>query len=297
IAPISCLLASVFLLGNLNRHNEITALKASGIGLMKIMRPIFVGAVLVGICIFILSERVVPYTMRMANKIRYEDLEVGKRGSSKVMSNVAIYGRGNRIIFAKQFDFERNTLDDVIIHYYDEKEAVLRKISVKKMSWENKRWVGTDVVIYNINKKGEFLGTPEIAERKIISLNETPLDFINNQWQPQYMSYGQLKKYLTVFLGGSMLAKRRFSVDLNYKVAFPFSCLVMILVACPFTLVTARGAALLGMAKGIIIALTYIPLLAIGLALGKGGTLPPFLAAWLANIVLGGLGLYLTVKH
>ena len=98
-------------------------------------------------------------------------------------------------------------------------------------------------------------------------------------------------------MAGSKLASRRFTVDLYYKLSFPFSCLVMILIAAPFTLVTSRGKSLLGMARGILIALTYIPIVAIGLALGKGGVLPPILAAWSANIILGLTGLYLTLKH
>lgn len=297
VAPIACLLSSVFLLGNLNRHNEITALKASGISLFKILKPILVGAFVIGVFVFLLNDRVVPTSMRMANKIRYEKLEVGKRGPSKVIRNVALYGYGNKVIFTKEFDIEKKILDDTIIHTQDESKGIISKTSIKTMRWQDNKWIGEDVVIYSIDKNGEFVSTPEIYEEKEIALKETPIDFINNQWQPQYMSYSQLKKYLNVFLAGSKLAKRRFTVDLYYKFSFPFACLVMILVAAPFTLVTKRGGALIGMAKGILIALTYIPLVAIGLALGKGGILPPFLAAWFANIILGGIGLFLTLKN
>jgi lipopolysaccharide export system permease protein len=299
IAPISCLLSSAFLLGNLNRHNEITALKASGVSLFKIIRPMLISACVIGVFIFILNDKVVPGSMRMANKIRYEKLEVGKRGKSQpiVMRNVAIYGQGNRIMFAKKFNVTANILEDVIIHTHDKSQNVISKLSLKTMLWEGGTWIGKQVVIYNIDTEGQFIGNPKIYEEKEISIKETPVDFINNQWQPQFMGYMQLKKYLEVFLAGSKLASRRFTVDLYYKLSFPFSCLVMILIAAPFTIVTSRGKALLGMARGILIALTYIPIVAIGMALGKGGVLPPILAAWSANIILGLTGLYLTLKH
>jgi len=297
MAPVSCLLACVFILGNLNRHNEITALRASGIGLFKILQPMLLGAVIVGACLFILNDRVVPNSMMIANKIRYEKLELGKRGSSKILSNVAIFGQGNRLIFARRFDTGKNQLDEVIIHRQDAEQNVTSKMSIKNMRWTGQRWIGTEVVMYHINEKGEFLGVPEIFPELEIKLPEKPIEFLNNQWQPQFMSYSRLKKFLHVFMGGSKLAHMRYSVDLQYKISFPFSCLAMILVAAPFTLVTRRGAALTGMVKGILLALSYIPLVALGLALGKGGHLPPFLAAWLANIVLGGIGLYLTIKN
>ncbi|MDD5440280.1 MAG: LptF/LptG family permease [Candidatus Omnitrophica bacterium] len=301
IAPISCVLACVFLLGNLNRHNEITALKASGVSLLMILQPIIFGSLIISAGLFILNDRVVPRAMMLANKVRYEKLELGKRGSSKILTNIALYGQGNNIIFTKKFDTGKNTLEDVIIHRQDATQSVLSKTSVRIMRWVGKdgkeRWVGNDVVLYKINRRGEFVGSPEIFPELEIRLKEKPIDFMNNQWQPQFMSYGQLKKYLTVFLGGSKLALMRYSVDLHYKISFPFSCITMILVAAPFTLVTRRGAALVGMVKGILMALAYIPLVALCLALGKGGILPPVAAAWMANIILGGIGLILTLKN
>lgn len=297
VVPVSCLLASVFLLGNLNRHNEIIALKASGVSLISILKPMIITALVAGAFLFLLNDRVVPNTMRMANKIRYDQLEAGKSGPSKIIRNIALYGQGNKIIFVKEFDIKKNLLSDIIIHEDNPEEGTISKMSIKVMEWHNNKWLGKDVVTYRVNRSGEFSGSPDIIPESEIKLKETPLDFINNQWQPQYMSYTQLKKYLNVFLGGSTMAKKRFTVDLQYKLSFPFSCVVMLLIAAPYAIVTRRGAALLGMAKGILIALTYVPLVAVGLALGKGGILHPVLSAWFANIVLGGIGIIRLLRN
>ena len=111
------------------------------------------------------------------------------------------------------------------------------------------------------------------------------------------MSYKRLRDYMEVFATSSKRTYRRLLVDLNYKIAFPFACVLTVLISAPFVLSTQRGKALLGMAKGIIIALLYIPVMAVGLALGKGGTLPPILGAWFSNIIFGGLGIYLLSKY
>lgn len=299
IAPISCLLAGVFLLGNLNRHSEIVALKASGVSLIKTISTMLISTLVIGAFLFLLNDKVVPQSMRIANKIRYEKLEVGKRGSqnSIIMKNVALFGKNNMMIFAKEFDIKSDTLRDVIIHESDRDLKVMSRTSVKQMEWKKNGWTGYEVISYQIDASGKFVGNPDMHEVKRIDLEEKPLDFVNNQWQPQYMSYTQLKKYLTLFLGGSKSARQRFTVDLHYKLSFPFSCLIMVLIAAPFTLVAKRGKALMGMAKGILIALIYIPLVAVSLALGKGGILPPVIAAWAPNILLGTAGLYLTLKN
>jgi len=300
IIPISTLIACVYLLGNLNKNNEITALRASGISVWEILSPMLTAAFIISLFVFIVGDKMLPPAMRIANRIRYEKLDVGKRGKDQTVKikNVAIYGYGNKIIFARVFDIKKNTLKDVIIHSHDTKNDLILKISARTMYWTKENtWRGRDVITYKMNSNGEFVGEPVIHKETPMSVAETPTDFINNQWKPEYMSFAQLKRYIKIFATGSKGTYRRFLVDLNYKLASPFTCMVTILISAPFVLSTKRGGALLGMAKGIVIALLYIPVMAIGLALGKSGVLPPLIGAWFSNIIFGGLGIYLINKY
>ncbi|MBL7158177.1 MAG: LptF/LptG family permease [Candidatus Omnitrophica bacterium] len=298
IAPISTLIACVYLLGNLNKHSEITAIRASGISIWRALRPILAAAFIISIFVFIVNDKLLPPAMRLANRIRYEKLDVGKRGKAQSIKveNVAIYGYGNRIIFARKFDIKQNVLEDTIIHRHDAQHDLILRTSAKKVYWKDNAWHGEQVVAYRMDSAGEFVGEPVISDEAKIDIIETPTDFINNQWKPEYMSYTQLKKYIRIFAMGGQKSYRRLLVDLHYKLAFPFTCMVTILISAPFALSTKRGGALLGMATGIVIALLYIPVMAVGLALGKGGMLPPVLGAWFSNILFGGAGIYLLSK-
>lgn len=300
IIPIATLIACVYILGNLNRHNEITALRASGISIWEILRPMLTAAFIISLFIFILNDKMLPPAMRIANRIRYEKLDVGKRSKSHTVkiNNVAIYGRGNRIIFARNFDIQKNILKDIIMHQHDLKNDLILKLSARTVYWTEKGgWHGKDVVLYKMNNKGEFIEDPVISKERDIAIVETPTDFINNQWKPEFMSFMQLKRYMRIFATGSRKTYKRFLVDLNHKIAFPFTCMITILISAPFALSAKRGGALMGMAKGIVVALLYIPVMAIGLALGKGGVLPPFIGAWFSNILFGGMGIYLLNKY
>lgn len=299
MVPISALISCVYVLGNLNRQNEITALRASGVSIWQVLRPILIGAFIISLFVFVLNDKMLPPAMRLADRIRYEKLDVGKRSKSQdiIMKNIAVYGQGNRIIFAREFNVKQNMLTDIIIHKQDLKNDLILKITAQRMFWEDGEWRALGVVVYNINNKGEFMGEPVIHKEMNMPIMETPTDFINNQWKPEFMSYMQLKDYLKVFATESKKTYKRLLVDLNYKIAFPFTCMITILISAPFALSTKRGGALLGMAKGIVIALLYIPVMAVGLALGKGGILPPMLAAWFSNIIFGGFGIYLINKY
>ena len=300
IIPVSALIACVYILGNLYRHSEITALRASGIGVWGILKPVLTAALVISLFAFILSDRLMPGAMRTANRIRYEKLDVGKRGKSQTikLKNVAIYGYGNRLIFARVFDIQKEMLSDAIIFEQDLKNDLILKIEARKMFWEGKKgWRAEDVAIYKVSSKGELIGDSAIYKERDISLSETPTDFINNQWDPRFMSFVQLRRYIKIFATGSKRTYRKLFVELNHKVAFPFACIPIILISAPFALSTRRGGALLGMAKGIIIALLYIPVMAIALALGSKGILPPFIGAWFSNILFSGAGIYLLNRY
>jgi lipopolysaccharide export system permease protein len=57
-----------------------------------------------------------------------------------------------------------------------------------------------------------------------------------------------------------------------------------------------RGHAMVGLGTSLVVVLAYYALHAVCLALGKGGLLPAFLAAWLANLLFAGAGIYL-IRH
>ena len=153
--------------------------------------------------------------------------------------------------------------------------------------------MGEDVIVFRVDPAGDFSEDPGVYKKKRIFIGERPENLINNQWDPRFMSYGQLKQYLKIFRIGSPSTLRRLLVDLNYKLAFPFTALITVLVGVPFSIETGRASALIGMAKGIMAAILYLPVMAVCLALGKGGALPPAVSAWLSHIIFAVIGIYL----
>jgi lipopolysaccharide export system permease protein len=295
IIPICCLISSVYLLGNLNKHNEMVALRTSGISIWRAMTPIFFATLLICIGVFIVNNTIVPPSTRMANKIRIEHLDIAKRGKEgiKEIKNVALFSSNNKIIYVSKMDASQNVLYNIIIQKNNLKNNLVSKVTADLASWQESTWIGKGIVIYSLDGDGKIIGTPTFESEGVLPITETPIDFINNQWQPEYMSYQQLKRYIDSFGKSSRNTLRRLHVDLYHKTALPFISLIMVLVSASFTLTTARGGALLGMAKGVVIALCYIPVMAIGVALGKNGLFPPIIGAWFGNLVFGALGIWL----
>jgi lipopolysaccharide export system permease protein len=298
--PFACLLAAVYVFNTLSKHQEITAVIASGINLWKLIKPVLASTFIFCIITFIVNDRVVPSTLEKANTIRREELEAhrAKDADERGVRDLTVYSRGGQMMYAKIFYPGKDRLENVIIQRQDEENDIIEKISAREIKWIEKGktegfWEGEDVIVFAIGPKGGFLGDPEVFKKKIIDIPGTPKELRKMQSDPKFMSYRQLRDYIEVLHTGSDETLRRLKVDLNYKLAFPFVALVTILIGVPFSIETGRANALIGMAKGITAGVAYLPVVAISLALGKAGILSPELSSWSAAVVFSLAGAHL----
>jgi len=293
-APMSMLLSTIYLLGDLNRHNEIIAFKASGINSWKLMKVILYTGLLTSILVFAVNDRIVPKTSAISSSIKQDRIEnIKKHGTGKAVKDLALYAVGNRIILVRYFDTEKNILKDLLIHQHDRRQNLTYKVTADSATWKDGKWYGRSVSTHRLDSAGRIIGDPSFYERALIEIEETPEQLLSQRWSTDLMTYGQLASYVKRFGKASAKTQRRLLVDLHHKIAFPLVNLIIILVGASFALKVKRGGALTGIGVSVIIGLGYYALMAISLALGKGGILPPFLAAWLANITFGGMGLFM----
>ncbi len=299
VVPMASLLSTIYVLSNLNKHNEITAMKSGGISLWRILAPILLVGFIISMVTFMVNDRIIPISSRVSSAIRRDELEKEKRKSNqpKVLENVAIYGAGNRIVFARNYDTEKKTLGDIIIHEHDASANLISKITAERGVWTPEGWKFSNIIMYRIDNSGRILGEPVFLSEGLIPLKEKPSDFANREWRADYMSYKDLKKYIKNFKGVGTRLVKGLLVDLYYKISFPLISLIIILIGAPFALITTRGGVLIGLGMSIAIGLLYYGFIAISLAFGKAGLLPPLVAAWIGNVVFGILGIYLINKR
>ena len=301
--PIAVLVSIMFSLGMFNKHNEITAMRASGISLLRILTPLIAAGFIISVIVFIVNDRVVPDTTANVAEIKEEKIEKVKmekklhRGE-KIRENIAFYGEGNKIIYARRYNVYRNKLEDIIIHEQDKNQSVVSKTTASDVAWENNKWHAKNVMFFHLDSSGRIIGKPEFYENKDLDIKETPVEFRKRRHQTEFMSFQELQEYIKrlSFEGGTTI--RILKVDLNQKTALPFVNFIVVLVASPFALIhMRRGGLLVGIGISIAIVLGYYTVMSVSLALGKAGFIHPIIAAWFANIVFAGLGMILILRH
>ena len=119
-SPIAALLATLFTIGHFNQSNEIIAMRASGISIFHIIKPIIFAGLVFSLGIFLLNEIVVPYSQRMTRIIK--DVYIEKKNETQqdaTIENVAVYGFNNRLFFINKLHTKTNTIEGLTILEHD----------------------------------------------------------------------------------------------------------------------------------------------------------------------------------
>lgn len=293
-APIACLVAILYTLGNHGRHNEIVAMKASGVSSFHILSPYFFLGILISFLVLLTNETVVPQSSITSASIMEGLIHKGQKDfERRAIKNVTLYSLGHRMVFAREYEIETKTLFDVIVFEDNPNHITQTKITATKARYENNRWLFYDAMRYQMNRRGDVVGEPAFLERLEVPLDEKPEDFTRGASQTGYMNTKELRTYIEHLRGASDKLIQKLSVDLHYKIAFAFTSFIVILIGAPLAMRTRRGSALAGVGTSAVLVLSYYGINSMCLALGKGGTLPAPFAAWFSNLLYASIGLYL----
>ncbi|MCP4714140.1 MAG: LptF/LptG family permease, partial [Deltaproteobacteria bacterium] len=119
------------------------------------------------------------------------------------------------------------------------------------------------------------------------------LDLQDARKEGEEMSFSEIRAFIKQ-IRREGYSSTSYEVDLHAKLSYPFISVVMAILGIPFALRTGRhGGMAMGIATSICIGFLYWTFYAFCLSLGKGGSLSPFLSAWIANVTFLFLGLYM----
>jgi len=291
--PISVLISIMLMFGLMNKHNEILALRGSGLSLFNLSYPLIGLSILIGVGSFFLSESIVPITSPKANRIW--DIQVQKRHSKGAYKLSHIWYRGDGSIYQiRTFDSRKNIIEGLTIFFFDKDFTLIKRIDADKATWNEDRWNLTDGLIQTMEADGSRKSVR--FKHRSINLPESPENFKHTMKAPEEMSFWELKNY-TRKIRKEGYDSTRGEVDLNIKIAFPFISLVLTLVGIPLALRKKKGGIPLNITIGIGISFLYLLTFGLSRSLAISGVLPPILGAWMANLLFLFLGIYLMLAE
>jgi lipopolysaccharide export system permease protein len=292
ILPVSTLIAIIVMFSLMKKNNEITAMKASGINMFEISKPVIFVSILVAGIMFLFSELIVPYASSRSNEIW--NIEVKKNAPTRFYGHDHIWYRGaNALYLIRRFDSKKNVMLDLSLYFFDKSFQLIKRIDARKGVWTGHNWKIQEGIVQEVKDEGGYslMKFDEIQ----IDLPEGPEVFVRPVRKPEEMSYWQLKRYAErVRIEG--YDDTEYLVDMNIKLALPLVNLLMVLIGIPVALGIKRGGTPLAVSLGVGFCFLYLINLGFLRSLGLSGMLPPVLAAWSANVIFFFLGIYMMMR-
>jgi LPS export ABC transporter permease LptG/LPS export ABC transporter permease LptF len=302
VTPLCSLLAVLITFGSLSRTSELTAMKATGISIYRVVAPVFVLAAILGAALFAFDESYLPQANRRQEQLR--DVIKGKPAQTFLNpEHKWISGQTGqpsapaRIFTYEAYDPVRPSFAKLTVFEFDPQTfTLIRRIFATSVTWDPtvNRWVfdngwqrtftGETIASYQPFTVATF---PEIHEQPVyFSKEDTPSD---------EMSYSELSHYITD-LSQSGFNTVLLRVQLQRKIADPAITLVMAILAVPFAVSMGKRRGLAGVATAIGVAISYSIVAGIFSSMGDIATLPPMLAAWSPDLLFGITGAYLLLR-
>lgn len=286
--PMGVLLATVMTLNKLSLASEITVMRSCGIGLNRIAKPIFIFALIMSVFSFIINETVVPVTTKQS-----KDLALWALGQKNIPE-----GKQNFIFKELQ---ENGTLKRLFYVGFCKKKT-LHNITVMDMSKPDtiqvlqaqtgltspSGWEFDRGAIYTVAQEGKILNTTFFEK----SIAQFGIDLSRELKQnlAKEHNFASLMKYMMKNKDQMGQEKNIYLVQLYDKIALPITTIVLVLVGVPLAITPPRVRYNRGFLFSILIIFTYYLIRALSISFGEAGSLSPFWAAWMANIILITLG-------
>ncbi|NLW56266.1 MAG: YjgP/YjgQ family permease [Firmicutes bacterium] len=291
---IGILLATLLGLGRLTSHSETIAMQAGGVSFLRIATPVLLIGLAVSGVSFFLNETIAP-----AAKLAYrqERAYLSQDKPKGVVEEYFYNEKGKngfqRLIYAEKYYVAEERFINIMIQEVQDGNLV-RTIKSKELLWGDEGWYFKEGEIFYYRE--DSVVPVRVTEGYNPSgFEKTPAQVRKMAQRPEEMSWWDLRWYLKNTEVNAK-TRRRLEVQLHLKTAFPFACFIFALLGTPLALQSQRRTASAGLGICLINVIFYYLLMSLGTFLGQTGVTPPWVGAWLQNIVLGSYGGYLFIK-
>jgi lipopolysaccharide export system permease protein len=306
VLPIALLISLLYTLGKLHRANELTAMRAAGVGFLRLTAPVWVvGFFCCGLSWW-LNSTVVPWSVERSHSL--ED-ELQFRHDSQTLPPDRIGAtppfpfdnqREGRMWFFNRFSLNTGRGYGVQVSVLDAKRHETSRIVASEAWYDSERrgWVfkGGRESTFD-PERGVVESSTPFTERLMEGFQEKPQLMILLGRKAGDLSLYQLREVVDYYEAQNNTDKAvNYAVRYHSLIADTLGPLIVIAIAIPFAVAGVRVNPAVGVSKSIGLFFFYYVLANVAASLATRQLLAPEVAAWLPNAAMAGLAAWLFVR-
>jgi lipopolysaccharide export system permease protein len=279
VGPFVTLVAGLFTVAKLVRHNELVAALSAGVSARRLLTPVLAGACAAALVLFFVREFATIWIAPQRDAL-YDVLDNHRR--ERVDEYVWVRDDAGSTVRIERY--KTGVMEGV--RAFLKQGGVRRIMSAKRAEWQAGRWLLEDGASWTEGRASEVTPIGNLD-----GIDVTPQDVrtaIRASEQNLELAYAEVLK----------LARRdpdnlQMQTLLQYLITFPVANLVLLLVGLPFMLGRDRGRLFEGLITGGLLCVLYFCLDSLTREWGMNGDLSPLVASWSPLVLFGSLGIVL----
>ena len=305
VLPVALLISLLFVLGKLHRANELIALRAAGVSILRITAPVwFIGVLACGLTWY-LNASVVPWSVEASRSLR-DSLAFRHQSQSLtedhigVVYSVAFDNRATqRMWFINRYSQYTRKAYGITVSELDENRRELRRL-VAEEAWydrDNEGWLFSrgQELMFN-PRTGEMIEPRPFYKRFVPNYNEDPQLMLLIDRKASDLSFFELRRLINFFAVDHNPKALPYAVRYFGLLADTLGPLIVIALAVPFAVSGVRVNPAVGVSKSIGLFFLYYILMNLATLLATKEVLDPMLAAWLPNLGMSCVALWLFAR-
>lgn len=295
IIPMAFFISILLGFLRLSSDNEVTALKASGVGFFQLLPPVFTLSLAAYLLTSFMAMVAQPWGEHSLKNLIFNIAVV----QAKVTLKERVFNDDFKdLVFYIQKVSPEGQMEDVFI--YDQRQKDLPQTILAKKGWlipdPRERSLNLrleDGTIYNVTLSSKSAQNINFKTYDLI----LPLEQMISAQEKREKSETELYLHeLKEKIRQTSPGEKKYNVyQIEYykKFSLPFACVVFGMIAFPLGLQSRLAGRSWAVIFGGAVFLIYYLILSLAFSLGEKGSLKPIIGLWLPNLVVGGLGGYM----
>ncbi len=295
ILPVALLLAVVACLGRMSRTNEIVSMLGAGISVPRLLLPLIVMGLLTSAVSSALNYALAPHA-EFAGRGEYQEMR-GREDprEAAIQGHVFRNRTANRTWFIQSFQIQQNDFRNVQILQQDEADDIVTNYMAPLATYhpEAATWELKDAKVVKYDRSGEIIDEQHLPSLTVTEWDETPFRLASATMRAEYLSIDELHDYLHFNADFPSTVLAPFATHLQYRIALPWTCTIIVILAAPLAIGFTRKGVLASVAAAVALLFSFNFLDHLFVALGEGDRISAWAAAWTPNIIFAVAGLSL----
>ncbi|OFX79098.1 MAG: hypothetical protein A2071_06050 [Bacteroidetes bacterium GWC1_47_7] len=287
-SPLFVFLAVIFFTSKMANNSEITAILSNGIGFKRLMKPYMISALVIAVFAFVFGSYVIPPAN--ATRIEFEQTYIDPRKRKTGDMDIQFKVGPGTIVYFGNFDMPSKTGYNFSMDYFDSLQLMSR-LTARSIRYDSAfHWTINDYQIRDFDGLKETI-TQGSSLDTILQI--VPNDFIIANSDHQMMTSPQLRKYVKSQKERGMGNIQSFQIEYHSRIASVFSAFILTIIGASLSARKVKGGMGLNIGIGLVLSMGYILFMTVSSTFAVKGSMSPFVAAWIPNIIFLLIAMYL----